>query len=220
MWVDFHTHKVIPFGVVGVQNIDNPKGLLLSDRMETGSMYSIGLHPWDIVDNAWSITFDIIAQIAFNKSIKAIGECGFDKFKGDKTEQRTAFQKHIELSEKLKLPLIIHNVGGDNDVWFFHKKERPLQPWIIHSFIGNTQIAKEFAKRNIFCSFSPSSLQNPRTIEAFKHYPPHLTFLETDDTTTSSEVVYSLASSILERDIEILKDLYYNNFKTLFKLND
>lgn len=215
MWVNLHTHKELSKGVVGIQNIDNP-----SDSIIDGNFYSIGLHPLQIIDSSWSEKFNQISKIAVNNNIMAIGECGFDKFKGNKNLQTYAFSKHIELSETISLPLIIHNVGGDNKIWEFHKKERPLQPWIIHGFMGNSNTAEIFAKLNLYCSFNLRSLKNAKTIEAFKLYPPHLTFLETDDSTTSIEEVYYLAESLLEKNHETIKDQYYSNFRTLFKLND
>ncbi len=215
MWVNLHTHKELPYGVVGIRNIDN-----LHEPLSDKGFYSIALHPWKITDTNWINAFKDITQISLKQSIKAIGECGFDKFKGNSTLQDSAFLRHIELSEFLKKPLIIHSVGGENKILEYRKKTRPLQPWIIHSFIGNSQTAKELARNSIYCSFSSRSLMHKKTMEVFKQYPSHLSFLETDDSSTSIEQVYQQASILLNIEIEKLKSLYYNNFKNLFKLNE
>ena len=215
MWVDIHTHKSLPFGVVGFQNIDN-----LNMALSPECCYSFGIHPWQINDWSCINEFNLIAESGIYEKVKAVGECGFDNIKGDKKLQSKAFKLHIEISEGFGYPLIIHNVGANHKIWEFHKKERPLQPWILHGFMGNTTSAEMFIRMNLYCSFSLRSLKNPKTIEAFKIYPPHLTFLETDDDSATIEEVYTLAASILEKEIYTLKDLYYNNFKTLFELND
>ena len=69
----------------------------------------------------------------------AVGEAGFDKLTAAPMElQVRMFEKQVELSEKYRLPLIIHCVKAMDELLAVRKKLNPAQPWIWHGFRGET----------------------------------------------------------------------------------
>ncbi len=73
-YFDLHTHKVLK-GKYGISNL-YPSSFKqdLSD-----GYYSIGLHPWKIVEADYKTELILVGDYAANKNILAIGETGLDK---------------------------------------------------------------------------------------------------------------------------------------------
>lgn len=209
MLVNLHTHKDLDEGVVGIINVEN-----LNAKFTPNHLYSVGVHPWNTLDETWIYNMDRVSVLANNQSVVAIGECGFDNLKGDTKAQDILFTKHVELSEKLQKPLIIHSVGTHHKVLEFQKRLNPTQKWLMHSVMASDELGRQFIKANIYCSFSFRSLQNERSIKLFKSYPRYLIFLETDDSTISIDKIYTFAATILKCDVESLKEQLYSNFRT------
>lgn len=84
---------------------------------------SLGIHPWDLSNNAKEDSIKIekalnkIESIIQNNKIFGIGECGLDKLINiDLEYQKNIFVKQIELSIKYNKPLIIHSVKTHNNI--------------------------------------------------------------------------------------------------------
>src|SRR5690554_4049622 len=108
-YIDIHTHHLHNSPeVLEIQNLRAGE-----DRPETKATHvsylSYGVHPWD-ADRADRVA--LLDQIFDIQNLSAIGECGLDKFQGgDLATQTRLFKKHIELSEKLNKPVLIHCVS-------------------------------------------------------------------------------------------------------------
>ena len=125
------------------------------------------------IDNAISE----IACKAENDNIVAIGECGIDMLRGANKElQEYAFRRQIELSEKLKLPLIIHMVKTSADIIRLKKELKPEQLWVIHGFRGKPELARQLTQHGIGLSFG--KLYNK---QSFDIVDENLKFHETDE---------------------------------------
>lgn len=208
MFVNLHTHKELDDGSIGITNLDNFR-CELSDSL----LYSVGIHPWNAIDNNWIYYLDRVKELSENKSVVAIGECGFDNLKGDSHIQDKLFAKQVEISEKVKKPLIIHSVGTHHKVLAAKKDFQPTQKWLLHSVLASVELGNQFMRENIYCSFAFRSLQNPRSIQMFKRYPLNLIFFETDDSSVPIDMIYTFAATILNCDVESLKRQCYLNFR-------
>jgi TatD DNase family protein len=81
----------------------------LGDKHE--NLYaSVGLHPSDVLIEEFN--YDQILNLAINKKVVAIGECGLDYFRSDdeefKNKQKEIFNLHIKLALEVGKPLMIH----------------------------------------------------------------------------------------------------------------
>ena len=145
--IDLHTHHKDEDGNIFILN--HP-----SAHKEDAMNISIGLHPWDINDN-YMVRMQEISKQAPMENVKAIGECGIDKIVSKATieVQTEVLKAHIELSEQLRKPLILHIVKGQDIIMRLHKERRPTQAWIIHGFRGKPEQAKQYTSAGLFLSY-------------------------------------------------------------------
>lgn len=134
--VDIHTHN---------SNADNALISVAPQKLPLHSLscYSVGLHPWDTTSVTDS-DLEALKTAALQNNVYAIGECGIDKLRGASIEiQKKIFEYHIQLSEDICKPLIIHQVKSLDEIFFYRKKYSPSQRWLIHGFRGNLLTAKQ-----------------------------------------------------------------------------
>lgn len=176
--------------------------------------HSIGIHPWDVHRTDLSKNFS--EQLNLPKCL-AIGEIGLDKIKGsDLKIQIQVFEKQIELSEKLNLPVIIHCVKAWNELKLIKRQLKPTQTWIFHGF-SKTTILEEVLSEGLFVSFGEAIIKNPKLLEASINVPLEKLFLETDDSNISIETIYSEFAKAKQITLQELKEIQFNNFKRVFK---
>ena len=212
-WIDFHAHHPLEPNVYGIQNLDTLK----EESVLANNFYSVGWHPW-YVDAQWADNFLVVEKLAALTSVKAIGECGFDKFKGDKRFQEDVFYAHVRLSELLAKPLIIHSVGGSDKILMMNSTIKPIQPWIIHSFVGSLHLADELVKRGIYISVGPHSLRSDKTKEVIARFPLNQLFIETDDRELGIEEVYQTLAQIRGIQLDVLRETMAENFKKIIQI--
>ena len=134
--IDIHTHDPSRADSA-IINISPNEDIL------PGTYYSMGIHPWD-TPNVTQTMLDALASKAHNKQIVAIGETGLDALRGGEiASQIELFKFHIELSEQLEKPLIIHAVRTFPLIIKLKQELKPRQPWIIHGFRGKPEQAQE-----------------------------------------------------------------------------
>ena len=125
----------------------------------------------------------------------AIGECGLDKYSQvDFDIQKQYFIKQIKLSELTHKPLIIHCVKAYNELLNLKKIYKPTQPWLIHGFRKNKNVAEQLIKAGCFLSFG--QYYNPEAL-TFAFQAGHA-FLETDMDVMPIEDVYQKVKQTLE----------------------
>ena len=117
-----------------------------------------------------------------NSSIKivGIGECGLDKRFPNIDKQIELFEKQVKLANELELPLIIHLVGYWQKAFEILKKATH-KPFILHSWSGSVDMAKEFVKIGGMLSLSASVLRNRKKLsELLNAIPKDKILFETD----------------------------------------
>ncbi len=118
-----------------------------------------------------------------NSSVKiiAIGECGLDKRFGNIERQIQLFQKQINLAINLDLPLIIHLVGHWQKAFELLKESKIKSNFVLHSWSGSIEMAKEFVKLGGTISLSAGALKSlEKLARIIKEIPDDKIIFETD----------------------------------------
>ncbi len=197
---DIHTHQIL------LEDNDDPYHSCILDvyplEFEVAKVtydrhsFSCGIHPWYSEDSESQLKY--LAEIVTHPRIIAIGETGLDKIKGPSFDvQIPVFKRHIELSEQLKKPLIIHAVKAWEQLYHIRKEMKPTQPWIIHGFRGNPQVAQQMAKAGFLFS-----LGNKFNVDSLEFIPKGSLFCETDEDEMDIRDVYQQIADALNQDIE------------------
>lgn len=197
---DIHTHQIL------LEDNDDPYHSCILDvyplEFEVAKDtyqrhgFSCGIHPWYAEDSEPQLKF--LAEIAPHPRIIAIGETGLDKIKGPSFDiQIPVFKRHIQLSEQLKKPLIIHAVKAWEELYHIHKDSKHTQPWIIHGFRANPQVTQQMANAGFMFS-----LGNRFNVESLEFIPKESLFCETDEDEMDIRDVYQQIADALNRDIE------------------
>ncbi|MCU0439846.1 MAG: TatD family hydrolase [Raineya sp.] len=211
---DIHTHHDSPYW--SLRNITFPKES--EDIIQENKWYSAGLHPWFLDPETSLYYLEKLHKITINQSIIAIGETGLDrKISVDIAFQKEIFYKHIELSEELKKPLIIHCVKAYSDILEIHKFYKPKQNWVIHGFQGNIEIALALQKKGFFLSFGENLLKSTKLQQILFEIDKNLILFETDVSSVSVEVIYQKATKVLNLDIEYIQKLIKKNLCNIFQ---
>ncbi|PXY46961.1 TatD family hydrolase [Flavobacterium hydrophilum] len=211
---NFHTH----------QFTNNPDILELVNQYPQDfdvsiPYYSVGVHPWYIVEDRIDADLQIIEEKLKEHNCLAIGECGLDKRIEIPFEQQIlAFEKQLALAEKYKKPVVIHCVAAFQEVIAIKKKMKISVPMIIHGFSkNNNQIANQLIKEGFYISFGKYLLKNPDLKTVFQNIPNDRFFLETDTIEENIQQVYEIASKYKEFKNNELQNIISVNYKNVFQ---
>ena len=211
MFVDIHTHSALKSEFPAIRNLTLREAASLLNSSESG-LFSLGIHPWD-VHTFTENDFSDLKKYLTDSRIVLIGECGLDKHSEATLEkQLQVFKLQIELSEKLRKPLIIHCVGCFNELFELKKKLKPAQRWIIHGFRAKPELASQALKNGFYLSFGEH--YNP---ESLALTPPDKLFVETDESLLPIEMIYkkialekNTDASEMNAGLELLKQINAN----------
>ncbi|MDY6800163.1 MAG: TatD family hydrolase [Bacteroidota bacterium] len=211
-YLNFHAHQQKPD-----ENEIVIQSLFLQDNLTTHSsgkiFFTAGLHPWHADQMKLEKIEKKLEELIFRKKIIAIGETGLDKLKGvNWNTQIRVFKKHIEISEKYQLPLVIHSVKAHNEILKLKKDTRPNANWVIHNFTGSSQMAMDFIDHGFYLSICHHiKNEKSRINQFFYQLPKDKIFLETDDFDISIKELYQVAAEKMMVSIDELKlQLVYN----------
>lgn len=163
-------------------------------------LLSVGIHPWR-TENVGEQHLAVLERvIAENPRIVAIGETGLDTLRGAPVEiQAELFRRHVQLSERLRLPLIIHSVRTIHLILQLHKELAPRQLWAIHGFRGNPLQARQLTSRGIYLSYGARFNR-----ESLSVTPPDLILAETDESVKPiADIIAALAPLVTAEQIAL-----------------
>ena len=208
--VDIHTHSFSNESIA-------VKNVCLGVKNLLGERFSAGLHPWHISLFSDKKILNLIKSLSLKKSFVAVGETGLDVFaEADLSEQEIFFEEQLKMSESLDKPVILHCVRCYDKLLYFRKRYRQT-PWIVHDFRGNSALAKQLLKSDIFLSFGRSLIyEHKKSVEAFTQIDLNRVFFETDTENFSIRDVYEKACEIRHIDYDELKSIIYSNFVKIF----
>ena len=181
--------------------------------------YSIGIHPWFIVEERLESDFEILESKLQEPSCLAIGECGLDKRIEVTMElQQLVFEKQLLLAQKYQKPVVIHCVAAFQELIEIIKKLNITVPILIHGFSKSEQLAKQLLDNGFYISFGKYLLLNPELETVFRNMPNDRFFLETDTVKEGIEAVYGLAANYKKMTIEEMQKQVNKNFLEVFKI--
>lgn len=200
----------------------------------TTYMLLFGISPNDIEDYN-NESLKLIEELAKNKKVVAIGEIGLDYYweKENKELQKEAFIKQIELANKLGKPIVIHTREAVTDtIDILKNKIQVEKKGIFHCCPLNPELIKEGVKLGFYISFSGNvTFKNAKSERAVKEVPLDKLLIETDSPYLSPEplrgkrndsrnvkFVAEKISNILERDIEDIAKITYENTNKIFNI--
>lgn len=181
--------------------------------------YSIGIHPWFIVEEQVEADLAIIESKLQETNCLAVGECGLDKRTDIPMElQQMVFEKQLLLAQKYQKPVVIHCVAAFQEVIVLKKKLNISVPMLIHGFSKNSQVAKQLLDAGFYISFGKYLLLNTELEVVFKSVPDDRFFLETDTVEEGIEAVYNLAAKYKGISVKEIQKLVSSNFLEVFKI--
>jgi len=213
---------------IGCDKEEIPKAIEIAGRYE--NVYaSIGYHPYDIND----ITLEDVENLKqlINPKVIAIGETGLDYYrdKTPKDRQKLFFEKHIEISIELNLPIVVHSREANidtMDILEHYKKDKG----ILHCFGGDKLMLKRALDLGFYISFA-GNITYPKADnlrEMIKYVPLDKLLLETDSPYLApqkvrgkpnrpSYIFYTLefVSNLLNKSPSYIEEITDNNFKRL-----
>ena len=221
-FIDIHTHFAKrDENVLSIQNFSQNEWEN-AFFTEGGHFASAGLHPWFLTKENAEQDFEKLSQLIVNQNIIAIGECGLDRLRGEDLDFQTQiFTKQIQLAESVQKPVIIHCVRAFNEVVVLKKKLKPSVPLIIHGFNKNATILAELLKNGFYISIGANILRGGNDFKkSVLSIPLDRLFFETDDKDIMIQSVYEVYSDLSKIEINGLKSIIYNHFKTHFSHSD
>ena len=181
--------------------------------------YSIGIHPWFIVEERVEVDLAIIESKLQESNCLAVGECGLDKRIEVPMElQQMVFERQLLLAQKYQKPVVIHCVAAFQELIAIKKKLNISVPILIHGFSKNIQVAKQLVDNGFYISFGKYLLLNPELEAVFKSVPDNRFFLETDTVEEGIEAVYELAAKYKGVSVKEIQKLVSSNFLDVFKI--
>jgi TatD DNase family protein len=113
-----------------------------------------GVHPHD-ASKVEERHYDLLEELSVHPRVLAIGETGLDYYydNSPRDVQREVFRHHLLLSQKLRLPVIIHTRDADDDT---ERLLREIPPWggVIHCFTSGEKLANYALDAGLLISFS------------------------------------------------------------------
>ena len=205
-FIDFHTHS-------DRQDPDliNLQTLHVTPNLQSEALpkiCSLGLHPWFVEIESWESAWSNLVNLAKSSQVIAIGECGLDRNISLPMELQTSiFQKHIELTERLQKPLVIHCVRAFDEIIALKKNNQSSTPWIIHGFNKKIPVFQQLLQHNFYFSFGASILSDRSpTTQAIAIAPNGRFLLETDDRSDITiEQIYHRAAALRRTSVETLQ---------------
>ena len=163
---------------------DWSKVLSLSNASKYRIIPFIGLHPW-YVDESISIQ-SFINHLESILKVRhcGVGEIGLDKIKGVDSiaMQELFFNSQLELASKYCKPVSIHSVKSHSDIIRVIKSLNNVPVFMVHSFTGSLQMARDILNLGGFISLSFATLRagESRLSKLLEYIPSGSLLLETD----------------------------------------
>lgn len=177
--------------VVGTDEKTSKSAIEIAESVVSGGdlFASVGLHPTAsiVAEHQLGDLVFKLRELAVNPKVVAIGECGIDLFRRDKSDlerQESIFRKHIELAIEVDKPLMIHCRDAHNEVLeilnsYFLTHCAKLRG-NIHFFSGDINIAQRYFDLGFSISFAGVITFSRDYDEVIKSAPIDKIMIETD----------------------------------------
>jgi len=167
---------------VGVDLRSSGEAVRLASRHRT-IFAGVGVHPHEAKTYEPAVE-ERLRKLAAGGKVVAIGEIGLDYYRdlSPRKLQRDAFAAQIELANELGLPVIIHNRRSTKDLLAILRSHRPAAGGVIHSFLGDLELASEFVDLGFYLGVGGPLTFNKNDLlrEAIAKIPLDSILVETD----------------------------------------
>ncbi len=156
-----------------------------------GFLYAaVGIQPNSAAEAAAG-DFKIIEELAGYPGVRAIGESGLDCYWDDTPIelQHTFFDLHLQLCRDTSLPIVIHMRESGQLIVDQLKRQSSLPAGIMHSFTGDSDLAKECLELGLSISFAGmvTFKKSGELRDIAKQVPEQRLLVETDSPYLSPE---------------------------------
>ena len=149
----------------------------------SGIYHAVGVAPSEVT-NPGPDYYNTIEKYLELPNVVAVGETALDYFKqfGDKRSQIELFITQLELAQKHKLPVIIHNRDAGRDLYDVLSERLPDAGAILHCYSEDAEYAKKCLDKNIWFSFAGNlTYRNARNLhETVLNIPVDRILIETE----------------------------------------
>lgn len=212
-FLDIHTHHQRK--QAGVKSILSLSLTEWTDKLPEDQELSVGLHPWFATIEHLESDYSRLLEVAKNRSVKMIGECGLDRLKGENLEnQLLILKKQLYLAAELHKPVILHCVKYFAELMALQKEIRINVPLVVHGFNKNEELGRQLLDKGFYLSFGKAILK-AESGAAMLIKQTDLFFLETDDADISIEEIYLAAANLKNCSVEEMKALIFANWKKI-----
>ena len=144
---------------------------------------AVGVHPSDC-EGFSQHTLDQLEALCRHPRVRAVGEIGLDYYWKDNPPpefQQTVFHAQLELAERVKLPVIVHDREAHRDC-LEAVKAHPGVTGVYHCYSGSLEDAKTLVKLGWMLSFTGVvTYKNARkSLEVLQWLPMERIMIETD----------------------------------------
>lgn len=181
----------------GVKKFINPGDSIQSSQTaialmmdHPGIIYAAaGCHPYDVTNYPRIKNLEKIIeyQLAINRPIVAIGECGLDyhpykgfSADGKKTEQKQLFEEQLLLALKYHLPVIIHCRDAFEDIFPVLDTLPSMPQGVFHCFSGGGIDVRSVLERGFFIGLDGNATYSKQLAAVIPDIPLSRLLLETD----------------------------------------
>lgn len=148
---------------------------------------TIGIHPHNaqnVTDNTWRELEEYILK----NNVVAVGECGLDynRMFSPKNVQIATFKKQIELANKYKKPLYLHERDAGEDMIQILREAKEKYPdltGVIHCFTGDKATMQQYLTLGFYIGITGwicDKRRNSELVDAIKSLPLEQLMIETD----------------------------------------
>lgn len=202
--IDVHTHRLSRWRSALVSVSPEEVAAAIAECPE--ARLSTGLHPWRSAE-VGEEQLSALRHAVERPEVLAVGETGLDGVRGAPTwRQAEILRYHVELSECVGKPLIVHLVKCLDEILGLRREMRPRQPWVIHGFRGKPQQARTLLDAGCMLSFGARF--NPDTV---RYVPADRLLTETDESAADiSEVIAAVAAARGDTSAELTQSVRRN----------
>ena len=192
---------------------------------------TVGLSHYSAADMNEGL-LDIISQLAQKERVVAIGETGLDYYRmtAPIPSQKRLFREQIQLANKLKLPVVVHDRDAHEDIVNVLKEE-DAHAGVIHCFSGDKKMLEKVLDIGFYVSVSGIVTFSKPLVKIVKQIPLDRLLIETDSPYLSPapkrgkrneplfiKYVIQKISEILDITYEEVVQTNATNAKLLFKI--
>lgn len=161
--------------IIGTNLQESTQALALANQHDF-LWASVGLHP----NEAEVFAASKYEELAKNKKVVAIGECGLDYFRSKPDGQKEKFEAQIALAQKLGKPLIIHGRNAHDDMLAILGSTKPTVPVVMHFFTATGALAQRYLDLGCYLSFPGPITYTDMYDDSIKVAPLDKILAETD----------------------------------------